>query len=151
MKVIKTLFLSIVLLFAMTIIGCNNDSGDEEQPDPLTEQLIALMNEGSLWRLSSLGVEKDGLDVTSQFDGFTLTIGNKTFSTTNSLDSAWPSSGTWDFDNGNANRIIRSDGVLIFLTLSGNTLTLTFTTTGTNIGERRAGIAGEYRFHLISN
>jgi len=139
------------LVFAMMTIGCNDNGGDEEQPDPLTEQIIALMNDGSVWRLSSLGVEKDGLDVTSQFDGFTLTIGNKTFSTTNSLDSAWPSSGTWDFENGNANRILRNDGVLIFVTLFENTLTLTFTTTVTNSGERNAGISGEYRFHLVSN
>ncbi len=117
-------------------------------PDPKEVQLLALMNNGTSWVLASGGVVKDGYDVTDQFTGFKLAIGNYTYSTQNSLASAWPASGTWEFNNGQINSILRNDSVVIGVVLNGSKLTLTFTALAP--AGRIDGLAGDYIFNLVS-
>ena len=70
------------------------------------------------------------------FTNLTLTIsgGSKSggnYSTSNS-DSAeiWPNSGTWTFSNGDKNKLLRSDNVVISISVTETTLRTSFTTTG---------------------
>ena len=144
MKTLKYI-LSIVVLFGLiTFAGCKKDSADPE-PDALTERLTELMNGGSTWDL--VNVTKDGYDVSDQFTGFKLTIGEFTYSTTNALATAWPASGSWEFNNGNPNSIVRDNDVIISASLSNNQLTLSFSVTGLS-GGRLASVDGDYIFTL---
>ncbi|MBK6266947.1 hypothetical protein JKA74_18025 [Marivirga sp. S37H4] len=140
--------LSILILATMTIVaGCKSDSSDPA-PDALALQRELLMNEGKSWIIGTEGIIKDGYDVSSQFQGFSLTIGQNTFTTVNSLASAWPESGNWKFDEDNENIILRSDRVIIMVAVTATTLRLTFTVGGEN--GRFAGLEGEYEFNLVS-
>lgn len=137
----------IAYLFINT--GCNKSTVDPT-PDPLQVQLEKLMNGNSSWGIKGGSVVKDGYDVTSQFSGFTLTLGEFTYTTQNSLASAWASSGTWQFSNNDPNKIMRKDGVLIDITLNNNQLILKFNVSGLT-GGRVTGINGYYTFTLTGN
>lgn len=144
-----TYILSILLLgLFITFSSCKDDDSDST-PSELDLQLTALQNGGSNWVLGSGGVLKDGFDVSDQFTGFRLNIGAFTFTTQNSLSGAWPASGTWEFQNDNPNQVLRSDGVLMTVDLSGSNLTLTFNGTGSS-GGRTESVDGEYQFRLVS-
>lgn len=144
--------IKIVLLSSLLFSeGCNKD----DNPDPtivaLNKQLEALMNEGSSWVLRSTGgVMKDDIDVSNQFSGFKLTIGNKTYTTQNSLGHVWNTSGRWDFQQNNPALILRDGNVVVSVSHSDNSLTLTFATGGKSEGARVNSISGEYVFNLIS-
>jgi len=145
MKTLKYI-LSIVVLFGLiTFAGCKKDSSDPVGPDPLADRLTELMNGGSTWDL--VNVTKDGYDVSDQFNGFKLTIGEFTYSTTNALATAWPVSGIWAFNNDNPNSIVRDNDVIISTSISNNQLTLSFSVTGLS-GGRLASVDGDYVFTL---
>uniref|UniRef100_UPI004049B52F hypothetical protein n=1 Tax=Fulvivirga sp. TaxID=1931237 RepID=UPI004049B52F len=132
MTILKYISLSVVLIGLLTIVSCKDDS--EPTPSEIEEQLTALMNDGSKWVLSNDGVTKDGFDVTSQFAGFKLTIGNKTYATENGLSPVWETSGIWDFQNDNPNLILRDGDTSITISLSGGNLTMTFMADGASTG-----------------
>lgn len=141
---------TVLALALLSLAGCKDDSSDPKV-DALNKQLAALQNKGSSWVMGATGsVKKDNFDVSSQFAGFKLTIGNKTYTTQNSLASAWKTSGTWDFQGENPNRVVRDDGTEISVSISNNTLTLTFTVPGSNSNVRSGSIAGTYEFRLVS-
>ncbi|MEQ9167600.1 MAG: hypothetical protein RLO12_15180 [Fulvivirga sp.] len=147
MTILKYISLSVVLIGLLTIVSCKDDS--EPTPSEIEEQLTALMNDGSKWVLSNDGVTKDGFDVTSQFAGFKLTIGNKTYATENGLSPVWETSGIWDFQNDNPNLILRDGDTSITISLSGGNLTMTFMADGASTGGRTQSVSGEYQFHLV--
>jgi hypothetical protein len=143
---INLVFIAIALL---SIGSYKKKTVTPDTPTELELQLEALMNNNSSWGLTNGSVIKDGYDVTSQFSGFTLNIGEFTYTTSNGLDTAWPSSGNWEFSNNNPNKVLRSDGVLIDVTLTNGQLTLSFTVA--NLGGKTSGINGNYEFTLTSN
>jgi hypothetical protein len=148
MKHYKNTFLLLLLTACLFFSGCG-----EDPIDPAVAALNArqdeLMNEGSAWAFGATGrVIKDDFDVTNQFTGFKLTIGNKTYTTQNSLTHVWKTSGTWDFQNGNRDKIVRDDGVVMTVTLAGDNMTLTFTAAGK--AGRATSISGEYEFQLVA-
>jgi len=89
------------------------------------------------------------LDVTDQFDGFKLVIGDLTYTTTNALPSAWPATGTWSFENESGTLVTRNDGVQITIDASTTSLKLTFSVAGLGNGGRINGVDGEYIFSLL--
>jgi hypothetical protein len=148
----KNKYLIYLALFTITIISVScKDKNTDPDPTELEIQLEALMNNNSSWGLNGGSVIKDGYDVSSQFDGFILSIGEFTYATENGLTTAWPTQGTWQFVNENPNKIKRDDGVDVDVTVANNQLTLTFTVT--DIGGRGNGIDGvyKYKFNLTSN
>ncbi len=148
MKILKY-SLTIMLFVAIAgLSSCKKD--DDPTVSDTDQQLITLMNNGTNWTLSSNGVTKDGFDVTDQFDGFILTIGNKTYSTVNGLSPVWESSGTWDFSNNNPNQIVRDGDTEITVNISTSGLTLTFSADAVPNGGRVEAVSGEYQFHFIS-
>lgn len=103
------------------------------------------------WGLGT--IRYDDEDITSQFDGFALTITkDKKYTTTGKMGNydhpPFEASGSWDFADEDLNLINRDDGVNIRIQVTDNTLALTFTITETN--GRVSGLGGEYRFDLIA-
>lgn len=141
----KRQHISFLLILGIALLsGCKNESTD---PTPQDNQKVLLINNGVSWVLGS--VTKDGLDVSDQFSGFKLTVGDFTYTTTNALASAWPASGTWSFANEAGTLIRRSDGVQISVQVSATSLKLTFFVSGLGTGGRAKGVDGEYVFNLI--
>ena len=125
----------LILLFSILIISCGDDDDGGGPPpiDPLDEQGNKL---SVTWKVKDANsVTKDGT-IVDVFTNLTLTIsgGSKSggnYSTSNS-DSAeiWPNSGTWTFSNGDKNKLLRSDNVVISISVTETTLRTSFTTTG---------------------
>lgn len=133
----------IMLFFVFTTLifsGCKK--GDD--PDPAAEKFKQL---SGVWRLGT--VTNDGLDVTTQYNGFTLTINaNKTFSTTNG-NNPWPASGTLEFTNADLDQWLRSDGTEITIQNStASVLVLSMTQSSITNG-RISGVTGQFVFSLI--
>ena len=132
MKNLRYLF---ILLLSVVIISCSDDDGgDDVTPvDPLDTQ-GNLLN-GTYEITDSNSVTKDS-EIVSVFTSMTLTISGGSasggnYSTTNSdSDEIWPSSGTWTFQNGDKNKILRSDGVSMNISLTEYNLLTSFNTTG---------------------
>ena len=141
----KNQYISILFIACtVLIIGCKSDSAD---PTPQDNQKTLLINNGLSWTLGT--VTKDGLDVTDQFAGFKLTVGDFTYTTVNALPSAWPASGSWSFANEAGTLVDRNDGVQITVSVSTTSLKLTFNVTGLGDGGRVKGVDGTYIFDLI--
>ena len=67
--------------------------------------------------------------MTLTISGGTKSGGN--YSTTGSdSDEIWASSGTWEFQNGDKNKILRNDGIAVSISLTETTLRTSFTTSG---------------------
>ena len=122
--------------------GCKKN-----EETPLTQQLKLLKNGGSSWVVSS--VIKDTYDVTDQFVGFTISFDDTSYTTTNSLNTAWLATGTWAFQDNNPDLILREDGTSISVSTANNQLVLSFFSSGP-IGGRVEGVSGDYVFTLIS-
>jgi hypothetical protein len=149
MKVNQYIFARVLFITSLTLIGCKDDSVDPKVV-ALNAQLAVLTNGGSSWVLASTGsVMKDDVDVSSQFAGFKLTVGNKTYTTQKSLSHVWKASGTWDFKNDNPNLILKDGGVEVSVNHSSSGLTLTFAA-GNSTGARGNSISGKYVFRLVS-
>ena len=124
MKNLRYLF---ILLLSVVIISCSDeDGGDDVTPvDPLDTQANLL---NGTWKVKDANsVTKDG-SIVDVFTSMTLTISGGSasggnYSTSNS-DSGeiWPSSGFWTFENGDKNKIFRSDGVAVSISVTEGTL-----------------------------
>ena len=129
-----TRFFSLVFFFTLFLVSCGGEEEEGPTPvDPLDEQ-ANLLN-GSWIVKDANSVTKDGT-IVDVFTNLTLTIsgGSKSggnYSTSNS-DSAeiWPNSGTWTFQNGDKNTLLRSDNVVMSISVTETTLRTSFTTTG---------------------
>ena len=125
----------LILLFSIAIISCSDDDdgGGPAPVDPLDTQ-GNLLN-GS-WKVKDANsVTKDG-SIVDVFTNMTPTVsgGSKSgviYSTSNS-DSGeiWPNSGTWEFQSGDKNKLLRSDGVVVSISLTETTLRTSFQTSG---------------------
>ena len=127
--------ISIILLFTLFIVSCG---GEEEEAGPTP--VDPLDTQGNLlngtWKVKDANsVIKDGA-IVDVFTTMTLTIsgGSKSggnYSTSNS-DSAeiWPNSGMWTFSNGDKNKLLRSDNVVLSISLTSTTLRTSFTVSG---------------------
>lgn len=150
MTVIKYTFTITLLIALLTLTGCK-DEGVDPEVAALNEQLVVLMNGGKSWVIGTAGsVAKDNVDVSSQFAGFKLTVGNKTYTTQNSLSHVWRTSGTWGFQGNNPDLILKDGSVEVSVSHLNSNLTLTFTAPGNSVGGRVNSVSGEYVFHLVS-
>jgi len=89
----------------------------------------------NLYKANKPHVTLDGNDRSADWAGFTLTLGDKSYTTSSSsAPEVWPASGTWEFgknaDNSvNVNVLVRDDGVEIQNSVTESSLTLQFTYT----------------------
>ena len=71
----------------------------------------------------------DFKDITLTFSGFTKDGGN--YATTNSIDSdVWSNSGTCQFQNNDKSKLLRSDNVVLSISVTQTTLRTSFTVVG---------------------
>ena len=143
-KIVYTLIVFVSVFSLVVFSGCPGPG-----PNKFEERLNELRNNQVPWVLASGGVEKDGYDVSDQFSGFKLTIGEYTYKAQNSLATAWSASGNWEFYNDRIDLIRRDDGVLIQVSLNGSNLILSFDTSA-DAGGRIMDVPGNYTFNLTS-
>ena len=126
----------LVFLFFILVlfVGCNSADPDPDPvADPLDDQAALL--DGTWILKDASSATKDG-NVVSGFENITLTFsgGSKNggnYSTTNSASAdVWPNSGTWTFQNGDKNKLLRSDNVVLSISLTSTTLRTSFVVSG---------------------
>ena len=140
MKNINTLKkLILILLVSFFAFSCGDD-GDGGDPtptptDPLDAQ-AALLNGN--WKVKDANsVTKDGT-IVDVFTTMTLNISGGTksggnYSTSHNEDSGtevWPNSGSWTFQSGDKNKLLRNDGVVMSISVTESTLRTSFTVSG---------------------
>ena len=122
-----------LLLVLFISISCNSVDPEPEIQDPLDIQ-ADLLNGTWILKDESSAV-KDGniitdfKDITVTFSGSTKDGGN--YATTNSIDSdVWPNNGTWQFQNNDMRKLLRSDNVVLSISVTQTTLRTSFTIVG---------------------
>ena len=134
------LFFAIFSTFFL-VVSCG-DPGDGGGPNPGPEPTDPLDIQANLlngnWKVKdSNSVTKDGT-IVDVFTTMTLSIsgGTKdggTYSASHNEDNGtevWPNSGSWTFQNGDKNKLLRSDGVAVSISVTESTLRTSFTVSG---------------------
>lgn len=112
-----------VLLMAVVIamVSCDEAKNEVEKSiqDKFTEQIVGT------WNVNT--VEVDGVTL-SDFNGFSLTLSDGSYTTTNG-NGIWPAQGTWKYTDSGITSITRDDGIEIAIRLLviDDALELTFT------------------------
>ena len=132
---LKLLLVSVCFL----IFSCGDDDGGGDPTptptDPLDAQ-AALLNGN--WKVKDANsVTKDG-PIVDVFTTMTLNISGGTksggnYSTSHNEDSGtevWPNSGSWTFQSGDKNKLLRNDGVVMSISVTESTLRTSFTVSG---------------------
>ena len=124
-KLIYNITLSLCLIFA-----CNSVDPEPEPDDPLDIQANLLNGKWILKDESSAvkdgSIISDFKDLTLTFSGGTKSGGN--YATTNSIDAdVWPNSGSWQFQNNDKSKLLRSDNVVMSISVTQTTLRTSFT------------------------
>ena len=149
MKIVKNIVLAFTLIGIVSLTACGG--GDTPAPvvDPTQEIIDALTK---TWSVSS--VTLDNTDVTTDWNGFTLTFDSSKGYSATALNAesilVWPASGSYSFPNANnTNQILRNDGVEITLSnVTETSATLSFQITGRN--GRTEGLIGQWVFVMGS-
>tara|TARA_A100000164_G_scaffold324187_1_gene308509 strand:- start:402 stop:833 length:432 start_codon:yes stop_codon:yes gene_type:complete len=127
-KLIYNITLSLCLIFA-----CNSVDPEPEPDDPLDIQANLLNGKWILKDESSAvkdgSIISDFKDLTLTFSGGTKSGGN--YATINSIDvDVWPNSGSWQFQNNDKSKLLRSDNVVMSISVTQTTLRTSFTVVG---------------------
>ena len=131
---LKTLFLT--LFVSALLFSCSDEEDDtsvDDVVDPLDTQ-ANLLN-GSWVVKDANSVTKDN-SVVNVFTAMSLTFSGGSasggaYATLNSdSNEVWPGSGTWQFQSGSSATLLRSDGVVISISVTETTLKTTFSTSG---------------------
>lgn len=133
---LKSLMLGIILL---TTTSCKGGGDDTPQKTP---QEIAQEVMEATWSLENGGsITLDGSNVSNRYEGFTLRIGNKTYTTTNAGE-LFPATGTWNWVGTSDNQVTTESGKEITITeLSSTRFAFSFRKTDQNVA---AGVPGNY-------
>lgn len=122
-------------LFVFLVLSCNSVDPDPNlnNQDEFTSQANLL---NGIWLLKDpTSAVKDG-SIILDFKDLNLIFSNGSnaggnFSTLNSVDfDVWPNSGSWEFQNNDKSKLIRSDNVVLSISLSNTILRITFTVSG---------------------
>ena len=132
----KRLVIYPLILSLLIVSGCKDDD-----PVGATLQQLAFEKLSGSWTFGADGsIEVDGVDVSANYPGFSLSFANGTYQTTNAAD-LFDASGTWEWVDTEARQIRLNDGKEITIqTLTLNQFVFTFTFAGASA----AGIAGNY-------
>ena len=121
------------LIYLFLTISCNSVDPEPEIQDPLDIQADLLNGTWVLKDESSAvkdgNIITDFKDITVTFSGATKDGGN--YATTNSIDSnVWPNNGSWQFQNNDKSKLLRSDNVVLSISVTQTTLRTSFTIVG---------------------
>lgn len=133
-------FLMLLVLFMITLNACKTKGSGETEP---TEQELALEKLEGTWSLANGGsILVDGSDHSVSYTGFTTTLSEGTYATTNAGE-LFKSSGTWTWLGESSTSFSLDDGKTIMITdLTESRLMISFTHTGS--GGIASGVAGAY-------
>ncbi|MEQ8363404.1 MAG: hypothetical protein RIF39_09720 [Cyclobacteriaceae bacterium] len=133
-----TVYLIILFSFQLFLASCKKDD-----PDPVDQRINELT---ATWKVNT--VENDNVDVTQQYEGFTLTISGQNYTTTNGRNP-WPDAGTYEINAEELSTLRRSDGINITVDkVTADELILSFNFS-TLAGGRTKGVTGNFTFSLI--
>ncbi|MEN8248059.1 MAG: hypothetical protein ABFS32_03950 [Bacteroidota bacterium] len=138
-------------LIALTLVAGLLINGCKPEPDPgpsEEEQQIEKLSKTWVPASTASAITIAGNDVSSDWSTFTLTLGDKTYSST-SANSAevWPSSGTWDFLSAEELGVmVRDNTTNITITVTDSSLLMEF---DYSTGGRVNGIEGTWRFNMV--
>lgn len=137
--------LLIGVMSLIIITSCKG--GGDDTPAP-TDQEIAQAILENTWIVGSTGsISVDNTDVTDRYDGFSLNIGNGTYTTTNAGD-LFPANGTWEWVGETDNIFTTGNGKEITITeLTETQFSFQFLKTEQNVA---AGISGNYSISLTA-
>lgn len=146
----------VVLFFGSLIIlsSCKKDPDPEKTPEEL--QIEKLTN---TWvpKTGINAVTVGAVDVSADWAGFVLTMGNKTYSSTGAdQPNVWPANGTWDFAASGStvdiNTILRSGNgaplEITILSVTANTLKMQFDY-DTSLNGKLSGTDGTWIFDMV--
>jgi hypothetical protein len=154
----------ILSLLALVAVVTFSNCGGGSDPGPSAEetQLAALKK---TWNIVS--AEQDGVERTSEFTNFTLTISGNfnsnspkgpyafTIGGTYPEPSPWPNGTTWEFGSNVTGELVRNPGtedLAMEYTLTGNTLEIRFECANCDYaGSRVASAQGPWTFTFTSN
>ena len=128
----KKLIYSTIFILSL-LFACNSVDPEPEPDDPLDIQANLLNGKWILKDESS--AVKDG-SIISEFKDLSLTFSGGTksggnYATTNSIDAdVWPNSGSWEFQNNDKSKLLRSDNVVMSISVTQTTLRTSFTVVG---------------------
>lgn len=142
---IKFSLIALTLVMGVLVSSCKKDPAETKTPEETQIEKLT-----GTWVLNS-GVTNpvtlDGNAPPQDWTGFVLTLGDKSYQSTNAADAlVWPANGTWAF-GANVNTLVRDDGVDISVTVSDTSLGLRFTYTAS--GGRFEGIEGVWDFDMV--
>ena len=125
--------LTYFLIYLCLTLSCNSVDPEPEIQDPLDIQADLLNGTWVLKDESSAvkdgNIITDFKDITVTFSGATKDGGN--YATTNSIDSnVWPNNGSWQFQNNDKSKLLRSDNVVLSISVTQTTLRTSFTIVG---------------------
>ena len=150
MKKLSYLLSTIVLFSVLLTVGCKKKS----DPGPSDEQL-QLDRIAKAWTVTAAQLGSE--DVTDGFTNFSITINdNLGYNASGSTrdPQPWPSSGSFSFNDGDLNTLVRNDGLEMTLNVNdeGTTMTLSFTfVEATHQSGRVEAIDGAWSFNLVAN
>lgn len=137
-------FISILTLGTFIVSSCG---GDHNEPD---EENIFMNKLAQTWTLTSGHVTVDGVDVTTDFAGLTITFdANKHYTTAHGVPPIWPAAGSFTLQKttDNAYDLLRDDGLRISIqALTDRSITFTFQYT--YAGGRTTSVSGKYQFSM---
>jgi len=137
-------FIALTLIAGIVISSCK-----PKPPPPKSDEEIRTEELTGTWILDAGAnvVTVAGRDVSTDWNGFTLTLGDKTYSTSGSFSpEVWPASGTWAFGS-SVNILVRDDGIEVSISVTETSLSLQFDYTVA--GGRLNGIDGTWIFKLV--
>lgn len=150
MNLIKTKFTKVsanvvllILFVTVTTISCKEDPPEPTQAE-INKGLMA-----TTWVVSS--VTDDTGDVTAAWSGFTLTVTENNYTSSNNVDypDVWPSNGTWSLDANDAFLVKRSDGIDITIhKLDETTLNMEFDYIIPS--GRLSSVEGNWKFNMVA-
>lgn len=150
MKISYKLF-GILFLGMIMLLGCGGDDppapGVNDDPDPQLSPQEIRKEELMSGPWSPSKVVRDGVEVTDEYDSFSLSIGEFTYTSTDGAP-VWPASGTWAFSGDKIDEIVRDDGIVIKVTVTTTTLKLNFSRTESVFGGRLQSVDVNYEFEL---
>ena len=130
-------------MILLPIIICASCKDDDESLSDEEVQFQALLG---TWEVVEEGaVTRDNIK-SNQWLGFSITIGENRYTTTNTYPEVWPTEGVWSFVEGNFNKIQRADGTIIDIEVNETTLIMSFVKKEGNPQNR--GETGNYMFKL---
>lgn len=132
----ESLVLSLVMLSLFAgVSSCGGGGGEPEKtPQEIAQELLL-----TTWNMTAITL--DGSDVSELYPGFSITIGDGSFTTTNA-GGLFPAQGTWDWVGDSDNMIMTGRGKSITITtLSASSAVLSFIKTSAN---QAAGSSGSY-------